>query len=585
MNLNVPFKSSDLANCIELPWSAVQSEVQLRWYQLEAIAAIFKYFQVSGGNPVIALPTGTGKSVVIAAFIKMVFHMYPSQRIMMLTHVKELVKQNSERLKVLWPNAPVGIYSDGLNEKSINMPITFGGVASVVNVVDMFGHIDLLIVDECHLINDSEDSMYGSIIAKLAAKNPFLKVIGLSATPYRMKRGLLTEGNIFSHIAYDLTDMEGFNRLLAEGHLAHLIPMPTQTELDISSVGVSGGELIASQLQRAVDKDELTYACVEEMVRVAASRNSWLVFGSGVKHVEHITEALQSFGIEAASVHSKMASAERDRRIDLFKRGWIQCIVNNGVLTTGFDHPPLDYIGVMRATLSPGLWVQMLGRGTRPYDWWNQRQYVPGFNYTKTNCLVSDFAGNTKRLGPINDPIIPKAPKKGMVGDAPVKICENCGMYNHSSARFCGGEPFVTNAGCGFEFKFQPKIFAGASDLPLINPGNGPAQPAEEVAQPEIKWLDVNNVFYERHRSKARDIDTLKVTYVCGVKTIVDYVLLEHGGINRRNAMDWWFKFSTVMPPETVAEAVTMTNTLRQPPFRIEVKLDQKYPKVLRYEF
>lgn len=581
--VSLPFKSPDLIGTLDaLPWGCLELSYNLRWYQVEAIAAIFKYFENFGGNPIVALPTGTGKSVVIAAFIKMVFWLYPNQRIMMLTHVKELVGQNAQKVYDLWTNAPIGVYSAGLNSYNTLMPITFGGVASIVNAVEQFGHQDLLIIDECHLVNDQDDSMYGTIIAKLKAKNPNLKVIGLSATPYRMKRGLLTEGQIFTDIVYDLTSLEGFNRLLREGFLCHLIPMPTETELDISNVGVSGGELIQSQLQREVDKEELTYACCEEMVSVASNRNSWVVFGAGIEHVNHITTALQSFGIEAAAVHSKMPASERDKLIDLYKRGWIQCLVNKDVLTTGFDHPPLDFIGVMRSTLSPGLWVQMLGRGTRPYDWWNQQQYVPGFNYTKSNCLVSDFAGNTKRLGPINDPILPTAPKKGMVGDAPVKICEKCGMYNHSSARFCGGEPFPTNAGCGFAFVFKPKIFLGASTEELVRPDSPSSE--SEVKPKEFAWFDVREVLYARHKGKASGIDTLKVMYVCGIKTFTHWVNLEHSGLAKREAGQWWCKASAEPIPMTVEDALRLSNTLRQPK-RIYVEFSLKYPKVHQYEF
>jgi len=203
-----------------------------RWYQDEAEYSIFDYFQRGNkGNPVVAMPTGTGKSIVIANFIRRIFSNWPNQRIMMLTHVKELIEQNAEKLMSIWPTAPLGIYSAGLNSREMIMPIVFGGVQSVAPAIRRtleendgrpshlrhFGWRDLLLIDECHLLSDKESSQYQYIISELRAINPNLKVIGFTATPYRMKMGLITDNGIFTDICYDVTGVESFNRLIAEG--------------------------------------------------------------------------------------------------------------------------------------------------------------------------------------------------------------------------------------------------------------------------------------------------------------------------------------------------------------------------------
>jgi DNA repair protein RadD len=110
--------------------------IKLRYYQEDAISAIFKYFSSHTGNPILALPTGTGKSIVIAEFVRRVLQTWPGQRIIMLTHVKELIAQNAAKLQSIWPNAPMGIYSAGLNSRDMMMPIVFGGVQSVSKAIE-----------------------------------------------------------------------------------------------------------------------------------------------------------------------------------------------------------------------------------------------------------------------------------------------------------------------------------------------------------------------------------------------------------------------------------------------------------------
>lgn len=526
--------------------------MQTRWYQEEAVESLYSYFQTNTGNPVIALPTGTGKSIVIGKFIQRALTDYARQRILMLTHVKELVEQNAAKLTQLWPMAPLGVYSAGLNRRDTAMPIIYGGVASVVNCIELFGHRDLLIVDECHLISPKNDTMYGEIITKLKTVNKHLKVIGLSATPFRLGQGLITDGGIFTDICYDQTGVEAFNRLIAEGYLSPLIPKRTRVELDVSDVGMNNGEFAAGQLQAAVDKEEVTYAALREMVEFGYDRQSWLIFASGVEHAEHIAQMLSSFGVSCAAVHSKLSQTERDARIAAFKRGELRALSNNNVLTTGFDHPPVDLIGMLRPTMSPGLWVQMLGRGTRPSP-----------ETGKSNCLVLDFAGNTRRLGPINDPVIPKRKGKG-TGEAPVRICDACGCYNHASARTC--------IACGEVFTFQTKIVGAAATDELLRSD-----------LPVVEYFDVSRVIYNRHQKEGSPA-TIKVSYFCGMQKFDEWVCFEHAGFAGKKARDWWRQRHTGEPPNTTDEVLQIVSTLRVPR-RIRVWVNKKYPEVLSYEY
>jgi DNA repair protein RadD len=526
-----------------------------RWYQEEAIQALFHFFSaMRDGNPLIAHPTGTGKSIVIGGFLQRALSFYPNTRAMMLTHVKELIGQNARKIVEMWPGAPLGIYSAGLGQKVTNMPLIYGGVASVVNNVEAFGHIDLLLIDEAHLLSPNADSRYQQIIAKLRAVNPFLRVVGFSATIYRMGQGLLTEGGLFTHVAHDLCSLEMFNRLIREGVISPLIPKRPRTQIDTSDVSMQNSDFNLSQLQAVADKDEITFGALREMCEYGWDRKKWLIFASGVDHAEHVNVALQSFGVSSTVVHSRLSDEDRDARIEGFKNGQFQAIVNNQILTIGFDHPPIDLMGVLRPTMSTPLWVQMLGRGTRPSE-------------GKENCLVMDFANNTPRLGPINDPVIPKARKPGQKreqGDAPVRVCESCGTYNHSSASIC--------AGCGATFTHSVKIWKEAGTEELIRSDF-----------PEVHWFEVDRVLYNRHH-KEGGYPQIKVSYVCGLRMFNEWVSLEHPGFPSKKARDWWRQRHWNEAPETTDEALKLLAELRTPT-QIRVWVNKKYPEVLGAAF
>ena len=234
---------------------------QSRWYQEEAISSIFQYFAEKNGNPVIAMPTASGKTHVIGGFMQRVLGMWPDQRFIVATHVKELIEQNATKFAAIWPNAPYGIHSAGMNTSDTMHPIIFGGIQSMVKNPQAFGHRDLMIVDECHLVSPNDGTRYQGFIAALREVNPKLKVIGLSATIYRMGIGLLTEkheGQVFTDVCYDLTTLENFDRLIREGWLTTLIPKRTSVQIDVSSVDINSGDYNQRQLEAVSNQDHIT---------------------------------------------------------------------------------------------------------------------------------------------------------------------------------------------------------------------------------------------------------------------------------------------------------------------------------------
>lgn len=530
----------------------------LRDYQREAVDAILHYLQTTDRNGVVAMPTGTGKSVVIAGFIAEAQRMFPNKRFLVLTHVKELVEQNAKKLKDYWKEADIGVYSAGLRKKQTAHSILFGGCASVINAMEDIGAFDLVFVDECHLISPKEGTVYQRIVGELKEKNSALRVVGLSATPYRMRSGLIVDGTFFHDMIIDMTGVNRFNQFIRDGVLAPLIPKKTKIERqsNVETKGANGDYSAAALEADAADK-EVTYKALCELHQEGAERNSWLVFASTIEDADWIAETLQSFGIAAASVHSKIKASERDNRIRAFKSGELRCIVNMGVLTTGFDHPPLDLIAVLRRTVSPGLWVQMLGRGTRPCD-------------GKDNCLVLDFAGNTRRLGPINDPKIPgKRKKKKTAGDIPIKICGECGTYNHLSAREC--------IMCCTVFPTAVVIAEEASTEVLI-----------KEDEPVLETKDVVQVHYYLHE-KVGSIPSIRVSYHCSDKRRYDeWVCIQHPEKSYASikAKKWWReRFPIYAPvPTTTKEALTQITDLLVPK-QIVVVMNKKYPEIKKCIF
>ena len=528
-----------------------------RSYQAECVQTIWEYFRTEDGNPVCALPTGTGKSVVIAAFLESVYQQFPTQKILVATHVKELIAQNYEKLINMWPGAPAGIYSAGLGKRDLLQKIIFCGIGSVAKRAHEFGHVDLIIVDECHLVSPSESTMYRKFFEALKNINPYLKIIGFTATPWRLGHGKITdEGGIFTDTCFDITGLTAFNRLIAEGFLAPLIPKPTRAMLDVDGVHMRGGEFIPAELQRAVDRDEITHAALKEAMEYIGQRHHWLIFAAGVEHAINVSNMLSSMGVSCKAVHSKMSSHDRDQALLDFKAGRITAVVNNNVLTTGFDFPGIDLIVCLRPTASSVLWVQMIGRGTRP---------SPG----KDNCLVLDFAGNTRRLGPINDPLVPR--KKGQKGgDAPVKICPECDCYVHASVKFCTGV-HKDGTACHHEFVFETKLLQGASTTELI-----------KGDLPVVETFKIEHINFTQHQKMDRP-PMIKVSYYCGYRMFEEYVCVEHEGFAGRKARQWLRERTNGAElPVTTMEALARAEDFKVPT-HMKVWTNKKYPEIMSF--
>ena len=503
--------------------------ITLRPYQTAAIDAIYRYYEAHAGNCLITIPTAGGKSMVMATFVEGVLKAFPDQRILIVTHVRELIEQNHAELLRLWPDAPAGIYSAGLKQRDIGARILFAGIQSIHKRVYDVQQCDLVLIDEAHLIPRSSNTMYRRFLDGLKRLNPALKVIGLTATPYRLDSGRLHEGDgaIFTDIAYEVSVRE----LIDAGYLSQLISRRMVTELDLSGVGTRAGEFVAKELEAAIDKDVITQSAVDEIFQCAANRKSWLIFCAGVDHAFHVRDAVRSRGVSCETIVGDTPGAQREAIIQDFKAGRIQCLTNANVLTTGFNAPAVDLIAMLRPTKSAGLYVQIVGRGCRQ---------APG----KTDCLVLDFAGNIERHGPI-DAIKPKAPKAGEGGEVPTKDCPQCGAAVHASVRECPH--------CGNQFAApQIKLDSKASALDIVS-----------GAPPE--WVPVTRVSYARHEKLGKP-PSLRVDYWSGLIAHSEWVCVEHQGYARQKAISWWANRAPgVALPRRVDEALALAQRLKCP--------------------
>lgn len=472
----------------------------LRGYQNRSIEDLYAWFGRNSGNPCMVLPTGAGKSLIVAALCKDALQNWPDTRVLMLCHVMELIEQNAEKMRTIWPNAPMGIYSASIGRRQLDEPITFAGIQSVRNRAAEIGHVDLVIIDECHLVSHKNEGGYRILIQNLQVINPELRVIGLTATPYRMGHGLITDDPALFD---DLLESVTIEELIHKGYLHPLRSKLTKERLSTDGVKKRGGDYIESELQAAVDTSEHNLAVVDEVIKLAEDRRHWLFFCAGVDHAHHIRDQLLARGVIAETVTGATPKKERARIIADFKAGRIQALTNANVLTTGFDFPGIDLIAMLRPTMSPGLYMQMAGRGLRPKE-------------HTDHCLVLDFAGVVETHGPITNVRTPRK-STGSEGDAPVKVCENCDELCHLSAKICPA--------CGHPFPEKEESDLKLHDIDIMG------SQGSEMAVTTWAW--------RHHTSRASGKEMLKVTYygVLSDPPITEYFPVLHDGYAGQKAV------------------------------------------------
>lgn len=390
----------------------------LRPYQQEAVDATLRHFRQSDASAVIVLPTGAGKSLVIAELARLA-----RRKILVLTHVKELVEQNHAKYESY--GLAGGVFSAGLKRKENHHQVTFASVQSVSANLDQFrDEYSLVIIDECHRVSGDDSSQYQRIIDLLRQQNDALKVLGLTATPYRLAMGWIYRYHYrgFVRDAGDGQD-KPFAHCIYELPLSYMINRGYLTRPELVNAAVAQydfsaltrdrfGEYAEKDVNELLGKHQrVTRAIIEQVTELAADRKGVMIFAATVDHAREITGYLPQQ--QTALVTGTTERQDRDLLIQRFKQRQLKFLVNVSVLTTGFDAPHVDLIAILRPTQSVSLYQQIVGRGLRLDD-------------GKQDCMVIDYAGNHVNL---HHPEVGE-PKPDPDSEPVQVFCPGCGFAN-----------------------------------------------------------------------------------------------------------------------------------------------------------
>lgn len=351
----------------------------LREYQTRAFEATLDSLR-RGKNPVCAVATGGGKSLIAAALVDR-FRSRGGYTLM-VTHNRTLVTQNLNALKRYSNDVGVGVYSAGLNSSVVGESATYGTIQTVYRNMDKLPQdISAIIVDEAHAVahKTSSSKMYNALMEKF----PNARRIGLSATPYRLDRGVIYdgEGAHFDDLAVEITVLE----LIELGYLSPLIGLKAADKLDLDGVKITNGDFDTKQVDERITENWLR-CVIDKISFLASDRKAILLFAPTVRTAALASQIATEKGISAEYVHG--GDDERDDRLKRWEAGEFKLMANCQILTTGYDRPDIDCIVDCAPTESLGKHVQKLGRGTRIAD-------------GKRDCLIIDVSGNLERLGGI----------------------------------------------------------------------------------------------------------------------------------------------------------------------------------------
>jgi len=522
----------------------------LRPYQVEAVDALWSNLD---RHVCISMPTGSGKSHVIGELCRRALE-YPDTRVLVITHTKELVEQDREKIQAAIPGIDVTVYCAGLGEKRIGT-VTVASVQSIHRIREVMPAFDLIIVDEAHRIPHGEVGQYRDLFKA----QPNARIVGLTATPYRLRGGLLCEGDdaIFDDIVHEVKTAD----LIKQGHLSRIVARATSDHADTSGLHIRAGEFKSDEMAIAFDHEALTAAAVSDMVSMASNRKAIMVFCCNILHCDKVAAEIRKHGERSiAVVTGDTPSTERDEVIDGFRSGRIRILVNCNVLTTGFDAPNVDCIVLLRATVSPGLYVQMIGRGLRICE-------------GKNDCLLLDYGENVLRHGPIDSITIDSIDN----GEgAPVqKTCPQCKAIILAGLRECPE--------CGHLFEIEKKSFQSV---------NTKASNADPISGTVINKYPVSKVRYYPHKKQGKPA-CIRVEYQVGMASFFnEYICPEHNDYSRQKATQWLARRGITFGAGDrrkayydAWDAISMLENNAINPKTITVKTGGKWPEVINYEF
>lgn len=543
---------------------------QLRPYQQAAIDETISWFRANeNGNPIMWLPTASGKSLLVAELCRLSLHGFKQQsRVLMIVPSKELAEQNLEKISSLIGQERIGVLSAAMGRKDCptDFDVIVGTIGTVARVhPGNLGRIGLVIIDEAHLVPNKDTGMYRKLINGLKQFNATLRCVGLTATPFRGNGVWLHQGidPLFSGISTRIK----MKKLLNDGFLSPLVNQGTSLRVgsDDFRVDSKTGDFVLQDIADSMNRAEIIAEACNEIVSLGADRKKWMVFCVTIEHAKNIQNKLIGHGIAAALVTANSSKTERESLIAGFRSGRYRCIVNVAALTTGFDVPEVDFIALLRNTQSPVLYTQIAGRGMRIAN-------------GKQNCVWSDFTDSTLRLGPI-DLIEGRDYRKTEAAEAIMKTCPECTTKIHAGFSKC---PI-----CGYDFPIEKiKHYSQAQAAPILQATKEPSD------------YEITSVLYRKHK-KPGSPDSMRVDYQSGLRTVAsEWICFEHEGYAKQKAIKWWRDrrnnrgSNELYPtpdneayPTSTEEAIRLANYPWALPVPKIIKVDEseKYPKITKF--
>ena len=495
----------------------------LRPYQSDAVESVYQHLREKDTNPCVVIPTAGGKSLCIAQVAKDAVTKW-NGRVMILAHVKELVEQNAGKLKSICPDLPVGVYSAGLDSRDTQQPVVVAGIQSVYNKIEAFKPFDLVMIDEVHMVPPDGEGRYRTFLEAAKRVNPSVRLVGWTATPYRTQGGLICKPeNLLNEVCYEI----GVKELINRGYISNITARAGKVKANTEGLHIRAGEFVAEDVEKLMGDDGLVNSACREIVELTKDRRSCLIFCTSIAHCKKVAAQIAKFsGEECAVVTGDTSDLEREETIrrlrgetvkaDLFaEKPPLKYCCNVSVLTTGTDIPRLDTIALLRPTNSPGLLVQMVGRGFRLSP-----------ETGKTECLVLDYGRNIERHGPI-DMIKVKEPGQG--GGGPLaKECPECRTIVNLPVMLCPT--------CGYQWpRKEPERKAHEATAARAGILSG------EVT---IEKFPVKHTIYQVWEKRGAPPDapkTVRVTYDIDYLThYSEWLCPEHTGYARRKFEKWW---------------------------------------------
>lgn len=538
----------------------------LRTYQTRVIDELLQWWGSNHGEasiPLLVLPTGAGKSIVLAELTRLLFDRWPEDhpRTVVIVPSKELAEQNAEKLShLLPPHLRLGFYSASLGKKEHDADVIVATIGSIYKHAHRLGNIKCVMIDEAHLVNSegTEAGRYRQFLSDLARYCAF-RVVGCTATPFRGNGVWLTDGTdpLFTGIASRVT----IGELLEQKYLSPLV-RPADviaTHIDTEGISTTSGDYNIAQLSQRVE--QYLDGVADEAIRLASARRKWIAFTATVENADHLAAMLKDRGIAAAVVCGETPKKEREDLIAQFRSGELRCLVTVLALATGFDVPDVDCIIWARPTISPVLYVQGAGRGMR---------VAPG----KTDCLWLDFTDTTERMGPVDSIKGRRRTTRSTDQAAPFTTCDNCGERVPASSIECPN--------CGAQLREpEARTFGNVSNAAILEAQRNPLA--------HLRVYQITNVVYGVHR-KTGSPESLRVDYYSGMTRVVsEWVCFEHAGFAREKAVHWWARHRNeelaAPTPKSTGDALEMAADGEFPmrdPLGLLVNHAGKYPEIVK---